>query len=102
MSTVNIKYTPAGIFKWADYVNTLGDKLNKTHREKRTKYLEGFPASFDIVVVTERKLGNPGSYVFPAIYPAHHPQAGAVHPDAGEPDIDEMARIFYTEWAWGV
>jgi len=80
-------------------VNTLGDKLNKTHREKRTKYLEGFPASFDIVIVTERKLGNPVTHVFPATFPAHHPQAGAANPDAGEPDIDEMSRVFYTEWA---
>ena len=99
MSSVNIKYTPIAIFKWADYVNTLGDKLGKTHQEKRTKYLEGFPASFDIMIVNERKLGNPGSHVFPANYPAHHPNAGAVHPDAGEPDIDEMARVFYVEWA---
>ena len=99
MSKCNIAYTPAAVFKWADYVNTLGNKLGKTNNEKRAKYLEGFPSSFDIMVINERKLGNPGSYVYPAVHPAHHPRSGTAHPNAGEPDIDEMARKFFTEWA---
>ena len=99
MSRCGIAYKPSAVFKWADYVNTLGDKLNKTNNEKRDKYLEGFPASFDVMIVNERKLGNPGSYVFPAFHPLYHPQAGVAHPNANEPDLDAMARAFYIEWA---
>ena len=41
--------------------------------------------------------GN-GNYVFPANYPPHHPQSGNPHPNAGEPDIDAMARAFVRPW----
>ena len=74
MSKVGIKYEAAAVFKWAEYVTSLAEKLNKTEREKRVKYLSGFPASFDVVVVPERQQGAVGSYTHPALYPAHDPR----------------------------
>ena len=85
-------------FKWAEYLHDLGDKLGKTDAEKRTRYLHGFPESFDVVVVPERLQAGNGTYVFPANYPAYHPQAGNAHAQAGEPDIDAMARAFVNPW----
>ena len=98
MSAANIKYTAEAVFKWAEYIDTLADKLNnKTEQQKRVKYLAGFPSSFEVMIVPERARGNIGSYVHPAIYPAHHPDAGNPHPNAGEPDIHATALAFYPE-----
>ena len=80
-------------------MNVLADKLGKTEHEKRVKYLAGFPNSFDVLVVAERARPGNGSYVHPANYPAHHPQAGDAHPLAGQPDIVATATAFYGEWA---
>ena len=99
MSTVGIKYTPEAVFKWAEYVDRLADKLNKSERDKRIKYLAGFPISFDVMIVPERARGAVGSYTHPANYPAHHPNAGDPHPQAGQPDINATALAFYSEWA---
>ena len=99
MANVGIKYMPNAVFKWAEYVNTLASKLGKSEREKRIKYLQGFPNSFDVLVVAERARPGAGAYTHPALYPAHHPQAGAAHPLAGQPDIDAMAIGFYGEWS---
>ena len=73
MSSVNIKYTPEAVFKWAEYVSALADKMNKSEREKRVKFLAGFPNSFDVMIVPERAVGAIGSYTHPANFPAHHP-----------------------------
>ena len=99
ISNVGIKYTADAVFKWAEYVNTLADKLNKSEREKRNKYLAGFPHSFDVLVVAERNRPGAGSYTHPVLYPIHHPLAGTAHPLAGQPDIDAMAVAFYGEWS---
>ena len=99
ISSAGIKYEIEAVFKWAEYISILADKLGKTENDKRTKYLAGFPSSFNVLVVAERANGMPGSYVHPANYPAHHPLAPAAHPNAGEPDIYAMARAFYGEWS---
>ena len=99
IASVGIKYERDAVFKWAEYISVLADKLGKTEAAKRTKYLAGFPNSFNVLVVAERANGNPGSFVHPANYPAHHPLAPAAHPNAGEPDIMAMAHGFYGEWA---
>ena len=77
----------------------MADKLNKSERDKRVKYLAGFPASFDVMIVAERSRGAVGSYTHPANYPAYHPNAGTPHPHAGQPDIIATAHAFYSEWA---
>ena len=115
MSKSRIKFDENAVFKWAEYVTLLAEKLNKNERQKRTKYLNGFPSSFDVVVVPERQQGAVGSYVHPANYPVHDPRHSAAvaaalavtppvapvlaHPLAGEPDIMAMAHGFYPEWA---
>ena len=99
MTSANIKYTSEAVFKWAEYVDSLADKLNKSERDKRVKFLAGFPASFDVMIVPERSRGAVGSYTHPANHPAHHPNAGNPHPLAGQPDIHATALAFYPEWA---
>ena len=99
ISSVGIKYSPNAVFKWAEYLSTLADKLGKSERDKRVKYLQGFPSSFDVLIVAERARGAIGTYTHPATYPAHHPQAGVAHPQGGQPDIYAMASGFYSEWA---
>ena len=99
MARVGIRFTADAVFRWASYVDDLASKLNKSERDKRVKYLAGFPASFDVMIVPERARGAVGSYTHPANYPAHHPQAGTAHPNAGQPDIMAIAHGFYSEWA---
>ena len=82
MSKVGIKYTEQAVFKWAEYVTSLAEKIGKTEREKRVKYLNGFPSSFDVVVVPERQRGAIGSYSHPLTYPAHDPRLAAATADA--------------------
>ena len=99
MASVGIKYTSDAVFRWAEYLDELGEKLNKSERDKRVKFLEGFPQSFDVMVVPERATGAIGRFTHPATYPAHHPQGGNAHPNAGEPDIRGIARGFHGEWS---
>ena len=98
MASVGIKYTPKAVFEWANYVNVLASKLGKNEMEKRVKYLAGFPSSFDVLIIAERARPI-GSYLHPAVYPVHHPQAGNPHPLVGQPDTDATASAFYGEWA---
>ena len=99
MAKVGIKFKANAVFKWAEYVQDLGEKLNKSERDKRVKYLAGFPESFDVMVVPERATGAVGNYTHPVNYPAYHPQAGNAHPYAGQPDIIATAHAFYIEWS---
>ena len=98
MHKAGIKYTPDAVFEWAEYVERLAEKLNKSERDKRVKYLAGFPPSFDVLIVSERHVGTIGSYTHPVNHPAHHPAAGTPHPHAGQPDIIATAHGFYPEW----
>ena len=99
MYNSGINFTPDAVFKWSDYVCSLADRLNKSEHEKRVKYLAGFPATFDVMIVPERHSGAMGSYTHPANYPVHHPLSGTAHPLAGQPDIEATARGFYGEWS---
>lgn len=99
MFKAGIRYTADAVFRWAEYLHDLAQKINKTNRDLRNKYLDGFPDSFDVVVVPERLQPGAGSYTFPAVHPAHHPDAGNPHPYAGQPDIQAMAFGFYPEWS---
>ena len=99
MHRVGIAYNNEAPFKWLDWVTQHASKLNKTPTQIRSKYLQGFPSSFDVIIVAERHRGPIGSYIYPANYAAHHPLAGQPHPHAGQPDIMSMARAFYPEWA---
>ena len=56
MSKCGIKFDDGAVFKWAEHVTLLAEKLGKNERQKRTKYLSGFSTSFDVVVVPERQL----------------------------------------------
>ena len=82
MSKVGIKFTEQAVFTWAEYVTSLAEKMGKSEREKRVKYLNGFPSSFDVVVVSERQKGAIGSYSHPATYPAHDPRLAQATADA--------------------
>ena len=88
---------------WKEWCVEHGGRLGKTLSEIRIKYLEGFPASFDVVIMPERSsLANArqGNYVLPANYPAHYPAhlAGNAHPQAGQPDLDTLAEFLSAIW----
>ena len=88
---------------WKEWCVEHGERLGKTLSDIRIKYLEGFPASFDVVIMPERSsLANArqGNYVLPANYPAHYPAhlAGNAHPQAGQPDLDTLAEFLSAIW----
>ena len=99
MSKVGIEYDANAPFLWEEWVKNLQRKLGKTNAQARTKYLRGFPPSFNLVIVPEQMAPGNGNYVFPANFPAHHPDAGNADPNAGEPDIHAMALAFYPTWS---
>ena len=88
---------------WKEWCVDHGSRIGKTLAHIRTKYLEGFPDQFDVVVVPERSSlvnGGAGNYVYPVNYPAHYPAAlaGTAHPNAGEPDLDTLAQFLSGVW----
>ena len=98
MAKVGIKFTHNSIFEWLDYVDELGDKLGRTLTQRRKKFLDGFPESFEVIIAPERMTPAPGRYVFPVHYPANHPKAGTPHPKANQPDLFSMTMAFNPEW----
>ena len=103
VSSLKIPHDKETVFKWKSWCVTEGEKRNKNLSEVRDKFLEGFPESFNIVVIPERNStanGGAGNFVHPANYPAHYPTAlaGNAHPNAGEPDMDAMAMSFNITW----
>ena len=82
MAKVGIQYDDNAVFAWAEWCKDMQRKLNKTNAQTRTKYLRGFPTSFNIVIVPEQMAAGAGNYVFAANFPAHHPQAGNPDPAA--------------------
>ena len=99
MTKVGINFTPNAPFEWGEWVKDMQRKLGKTNAQARTKYLRGFPSSFNIVIVPEQMAPGNGNYVFPANFPGHHPNAGNPDPLGGQPDLHAMALAFYPTWA---
>ena len=93
------RFNHDSIWEWAEWVDEMGDRLEKGNRGKRVKFLEGFPQSFAHVIMPEKLAPSPGHYVFPDTYPSHHPRSGNAHPKHGQPDIFLAARAYYPEWA---
>ena len=103
ISTLKIPHDIETVFKWKSWVVTEGEKRGKTLSEIRDKFLDGFPESFNIVVIPERNStanAGVGNFVHPINYPAHYPAAlaGQPHPNADEPDMDAMAANFNITW----
>ena len=80
-------YHEDSLFIWLDWITNKAEILNKGARQIRKKFLNGLPESFDPIVAAERIRGDNGTHVFPANFPAHHPNAGNPDPRAGEPRI---------------
>ena len=81
-----------------------GNKLGKNRIQMRSKFLSGFPPSFEVVLAPEklsRANGGHGTYVYPAAYANYWPAAmqGANIPHAGQCDLHAMPRAFYEPWA---
>jgi hypothetical protein len=102
MAKVGIKFTPNAIWEWLEYVETLGDKLGRSLAQRRRKLLAGFPESFDVITSPERLKPDPGTYVLPAVYPAHHPKSGQPDPNAGRPDLYALCKAYYPEWHYRI
>jgi hypothetical protein len=98
MAKVGIKFEPEAIYEWLEWIEEMGDKLNKSLGQRRKRFLEGFPSSFEMIVGRERMVPDPGSFTIDATYPPHHPKSGQAHPDAGKPDLDKLVAHLEPEW----
>ena len=100
MTNVGIKIDEDALFKWVEWIRTLSQKLNKSPRQERKKFLSGMPVGFTDAIMAEKLEEPDGHYRYPNHYPAHHPNAGAAVPGhlADRPDIMEAAMAFYPEW----
>ena len=83
ISRAGITYDKNALFKWFEYLKDLGDRIGKTTRELRSKYLDGFPESFDVLVVPERLRGLINDLLqFPGELPCISPcNAGKTSPE---------------------
>lgn len=54
MEKVGIKFSHSSILEWLDYVYESGDKLGRTLCQRRMKFLDKFPESFQIIVTPDR------------------------------------------------
>ena len=98
MAKVGIEFTPKAIWLWLEKVDLEGMKCKKDENEKRDKFLEGFPESFDVVITHEKLEKTPGNFKIRNNYPAHHPKAGTHNPKAGQADLYALASHFEPEW----
>ena len=92
------KFSKESMIDWAEKIDIKGVRLAKTNNERRNKFYEGIPESFAAVIAYERMLEPVGNYTYPAVYVAHDPRAGQIHPNAGEPDVMACAKAFRPEW----
>lgn len=86
-------------FKWAEYIHDLGDKLGKSHAEKRAKYLRGFPEAFNVIIMSN--TGNRPFHIgLPArLFPRQPASRASVPPalssgasSSGSKPIDRVRR----------
>ena len=98
LTKVGIKIDSNSLFEWLEYIHTLGDKIGRSLKQKRKKFLEGLPQAFESIAAIERLQPYPGSFKYPNQYPTDHPYAGKEHPKRGEPDLMALALAFYPEW----
>ena len=103
IETLKIPIDENTVYAWYEWVEEQGTKLQKTSVAKREKFLDGFPESFDHIVMPERTSsmnGGFGQFVFPVNYPNHYPAAlaGQPHPRAGEPDTERLAQMWTHDW----
>ena len=106
MARVGIQYADNAIFKWIEWIKLKSQIFHppKTPEQLRVKFLEGFPESFDSVLISERLNGTLGGYLYPTTYPEWHPKYDSktpttAHEFAGKPDIDAAGLAFYPEWS---
>jgi hypothetical protein len=98
MAKVGIKFEPEAIYKWLEWVEEMGDKLDKSLGQRRKRFLEGFPSSFEMIVGRERMVPDPGSFTIANHYPSHHPKSGELNPNRGKPDLDKLVAYLEPEW----
>ena len=90
--TLKITIDKQCIFKFYNWVKdkALDFVPPKSNAQQYMKVLKGCPdqmwqyVSNEIDLMLQAPIAP--SHVFPAVYPANHPQAGNAHPNAGEPD----------------
>ena len=93
-----IPYDENTLFNWLQKIEKAAEILNKGLQPIRKKFLDGLPPQLNYIAGPERIRTDDGSYVLPANFPAHHPNAGAADPNAGRPDNMKMARVYTMEW----
>ena len=102
VATLNITMDQNCMFKLLNWIRDKKDDFipPKTNAEQYSKVLTGAPECLFQEVVQEQKrlnlLAPNPTYVFPANYPANHPQAGNAHADAGQPDPLSLTKALST------
>ena len=72
----------------------LHPNMNINHADLMRTYIHGLPPEAKLAAIEQRDnltLARQNSCCFPAVHPAHHPQAGAAHPQAGQLSLDLLA-----------
>ena len=98
MSNVGIKLDENGLNNWRNWIERMGEILHKGNMQKRRKFYDGLPESFESVVGFESSRPDAGSFLLDANYPAHHPLAGQVNPQGGQPDLSAIVAAFTPSW----
>ena len=98
MSNVGIKFDENGLNNWRNWIEKMGEVLNKGNMQKRRKFYDGLPESFEPVVGFESSRPDAGSFVLAAVFPAHHPLAGQANPQGGQPDLTAIVAAFTPSW----
>ena len=100
MDSLRIPYSIDGLFKWVELVSGQARLLSYDGIKQREKFIAGLPSFFD---PEKAQMGKDTVSMFPATYgllPGHAAanNAATAHPNAGEPNIESLARRYLGEW----
>lgn len=99
MASAKIPFdAPNALQLWYEALALKAEPLQRTIVQQRTKFYEGLPTSFTPYFVSEQMLPDPGSFSIGAVFPPHHPNAGAPNPANGSPDLPAMVAFFQIAW----
>ena len=96
---LKLPYTITGYMKYVDIIMYHARKLNKSCAHQKEKFITGLPAFMESSHTSMRH----SVHVFPATYGAlprfsTAPFSATAHPNAGEDDLDKLARAYLVDF----
>ena len=73
MSNAGIKYDDNGLNNWRNWIERMGEVLNKGNMQKRRKFYDGLPESFESVVGFESSRPDASSFLIDSTSPPFSP-----------------------------